>query len=127
MPKADWKEVLEATSKEAQKPILVETDSSDDTDLDGIPEKFEDADEEGEMMSEDDMSADFEQLQADTKNWTAVRMRGKDVLILCLFPNTPNQKFWPFTWIQIHGLCFPVQWQFKEKREKQTMKKMMKH
>ena len=45
-------------------------------------------------------------------------MQETDILIRCLFPDTLNQRYFPFTWIQIHGL-----WQFNcEKQVKTTLK-----
>ncbi len=57
MPKASWKELME--SKEAAKPVIVESDDSEDTDLDGIPDQFQDADEDSDFMIEDDMTDEF--------------------------------------------------------------------
>ncbi len=122
MPKSSWKEVLEAASKEAVKPTVVESADSD-TDLDGIPDNFEDADAGNNFFSDDDMIEDLPELKEDTQDWKVVRMSETDILIRCLFLDTPNQRYFPFTWIQIYGLCVPVQWQFNhDKQVKTTLK-----
>ena len=99
---------MEAAVKELAKPVIVESEESNDADLDGIPDEFEDVDEENDFLSKDDMTEEFPALNDDDMDWKAVRMRGKDVMIRRLFQHMPNQRFFSVTWIKYHGLCVLV-------------------
>ena len=112
MPKSSWKDIMATAVKELVKPKIIESEDSD-TDLDRIPDNFEDTAADQEFLLDDDMTKEFPELNEDELDWKAVNMRGKDVLIRCLFQHTPNQRFFSFTWIKVHGLCVPMQWQFK--------------
>ncbi len=45
MPKASWKDIIQAAANETAKPVIIESEDSD-TDLDSIPDDFEDADQD---------------------------------------------------------------------------------
>ncbi len=62
MPKASWKDIMQAAANESAKLVIIESEDSD-TDLDGIPDDFEDADQDSEFTLDDDMTGEFPQLR----------------------------------------------------------------